>query len=202
MGDGAAAARKRGPKSALGPDPRERIHDAALACFEKQGIKATSMDDVANALGVSRPTVYYYFAGKDDLILEVVARQVQQVLDTTRRRLRGKGLDRIGQAAYLTVSESRANPYVRLLVDTDFSQLVPLFLESARVLEIITEFWTPLLNDAREHHGMRTDRSVDELIQWIMFNQFALVSNGAGFGLDDPGIRDWMFTFLIPSLRG
>ena len=202
MGEGAATARKRGPKSALGSDPRERIHDAALACFEARGIKATSMDDVATALGVSRPTVYYYFAGKDELILEVVARQVQTILDTTRRRLRGRGLERIGQAAYLTVSESRANPYVRLLVDADFAQLVPMFLESARVLEIVTDFWTPLLTEAQEQHGLRTDRSVDEMIQWIMFNQFALVSTGAGFGLDDDGIRDWMFAYLVPSLKG
>jgi AcrR family transcriptional regulator len=202
MGDAAVTARKRGPKSALGTDPRKRIHDAALACFEKQGIKATSMDDVAGALGVSRPTVYYYFASKDDLILEVVARQVQQILDTTRRRLRGKGLERIGQAAYLTVAESRANPYVRLLVDAEFSQLTPLFLESDRVLELLREFWTPLLTDAQEHHGLRTDRSVDEMIQWIMFNQFSLVASGAGFGLDDAGIRDWMFAYVIPSLRG
>jgi len=202
MGDGAVAARKRGPKSALGSDPRRRIHDAALACFEEQGIRATSMDDVAGALGVSRPTVYYYFASKDDLILEVVARQVQQILDSTRRRLRGKGLDRIGQAAYLTVAESRANPYVRLLVDADFGQLVPMFLESERVLEIVTAFWAPLLTDAQAHHGLRTDRSVDEMIQWIMFNQFALVASGAGFGLDNDRIRDWMFAYVIPSLRG
>ena len=202
MGEGAATARKRGPKSALGNDPRVRIHDAALACFERQGIKATSMDDVAGAVGVSRPTVYYYFASKDDLILEVVARQVQTILDTTRRRLRGKGLERIGQAAYLTVSESRANPYVRLLVDADFAQLVPMFLESARVLEIVTDFWTPLLTEAQEQHGLRTDRSIDEMVQWIMFNQFALVSTGAGFGLDDDGIRDWMFAYLVPSLKG
>lgn len=202
MGEAAGTARKRGPKSALGTDPRKRIHDAALACFEKQGIKATSMDDVAGALGVSRPTVYYYFASKDDLILEVVARQVQQILDTTKRRVRGKGMERIAQAAYVTVSESRANPYVRLLVDAEFSQLTPLFLESERVLELLREFWTPLLTDAQEHHGLRTDRSVDEMIQWIMFNQFALVATGAGFGLDDAGIRDWMSAYVVPSLRG
>lgn len=205
MGESTAAAptaRKRGPKSALGDDPRQRIHDVALACFERQGIRATSMDDIASALGVSRPTVYYYFAGKDDLILEVVARQVQQILDTTRRRLRGKGLDRVAHAAYLTVAESRANAYVRLLVDTDFSQLVPLFLESERVLGIVQAFWAPLLTDAQENHGLRTDRPVDEIIQWIMFLQFSLVAAGAGFGLGDAEIRDRISTFVIGGLRG
>lgn len=202
MGEAAATGRKRGPKSALGNDPRTRIHDAALALFERQGIKSTNMDDVASALGVSRPTVYYYFASKDDLILEVVARQVQQILDSTQRRLRGRGFDRLAHAAYLTVSESRANPYVRLLVDADFAQLTPMFLESERVLAIVIGFWTPLLADAQEHHGLRTDRPMEELIQWIMFSQFALVASGAGFGLDDAGIRDWASTYVIGALRG
>ncbi|MGQ0465921.1 MAG: TetR/AcrR family transcriptional regulator [Sporichthyaceae bacterium] len=194
-------ARKRGPKSALGDAPRERIHDAALALFEKQGIKATSMDDVAGALGVSRPTVYYYFAGKDDLVLEVVARQVQLMLDATRRRLRGKGLDRIGHAAYLTVAESLANPYVRLLVDADFSPLTPKFLESERVLAILSEFWTPLLVEAQCNHGLRTDRPVDEMIEWIMFVQFSMVASAAGFGMGDAEIRHRIETYLVPALR-
>jgi hypothetical protein len=127
---------------------------------------------------------------------------VQEILDSTRRRLRGKGLDRIAHAAYLTVAESRANPYVRLLVDADFAQLTPMFLENERVVRIVTDFWRPLLTDAQEHHGLRTDRSIDEMVQWIMFTQFALVSTGAGFGLDDDGIRDWMSTYVVPSLRG
>jgi len=59
-----------------------------------------------------------------------------------------------------------------------------------------------LLTDAQEHHGLRTDRSIDEMVQWIMFTQFALVANGTGFGLDDDGIRDWMFTYMIGALRG
>jgi AcrR family transcriptional regulator len=202
MGGGSATARKRGPKSALGNDPRTRIHDAALACFEERGVKATTMDDVAVALGVSRPTVYHYFAGKDDLVLEVVTRQVQQMLEITRRRLRGKGMERIGQAAYLTVVESRANPYVRLLVEAESGKLVPRFLATERVREIVTAFWAPLLTHAQSSHGLRTDRPVDEMIQWIMFNQLALVAGGAGFGLDDDGIRDWVFAYLIPSLRG
>ena len=202
MGEPGATTRRRGPKSALGDNPRDRIHDAALACFEKQGIKATSMDDIANALGVSRPTVYYYFASKDDLILEVVARQVEQILETTRRRVRGKGLDRVAHAAYLTVSESRANPYVRLLVDADFSQLTPLFLESERVLEILREFWTPLLTEGQERYGIRRDRSLDEMIEWIMFTQFSLVASGAGFGFSDEDIRERINAYLVPALRG
>ena len=36
------------------------------------GIRSVSMDDIANALGMSKKTIYQYFADKDDLVAAVV----------------------------------------------------------------------------------------------------------------------------------
>ena len=51
-------------------ETQERIVRAALDCFSAQGIKKTSMDDIAQAAGVTRVTVYRYFADKRDLVRE------------------------------------------------------------------------------------------------------------------------------------
>ncbi len=50
---------------------RERkiqISRAALAVFARYGLKRTSMADVAEEAGLSRPAIYQYFSGKDDLV--------------------------------------------------------------------------------------------------------------------------------------
>lgn len=47
--------------------PRE-ILDAARALFAKKGFEAARMDEVAAAIGVTKPAVYRYFPGKDRLI--------------------------------------------------------------------------------------------------------------------------------------
>lgn len=55
-------------------DSKEKIVLAALELFYSQGIKKTSMAEVAAHAGVTRMTVYRYFAGKRDLVREAVLR--------------------------------------------------------------------------------------------------------------------------------
>lgn len=61
---------------------RTEIVDAALDLFSAQGFDATSMEQVADAAGVSRRTIYRYFPTKDDLVFES-PRQWLEVLNKT-----------------------------------------------------------------------------------------------------------------------
>ncbi|WP_319530375.1 helix-turn-helix domain-containing protein [uncultured Cohaesibacter sp.] len=47
---------------------RERIIDAANRLFYQEGIRAVSVDAVAEKAGVTKKTLYYHFKSKDDLI--------------------------------------------------------------------------------------------------------------------------------------
>jgi AcrR family transcriptional regulator len=49
---------------------RAAIADAAVALFAERGFAETTMDDVAEAAGVSRRTAYRHFPSKDDLVFE------------------------------------------------------------------------------------------------------------------------------------
>jgi AcrR family transcriptional regulator len=50
-------------------EPTEiRIVGAALELFTTQGLRKTSVDEVANRAGVSRVTVYRYFADREELV--------------------------------------------------------------------------------------------------------------------------------------
>lgn len=40
---------------------REEIAQAAFALIRAQGVQSTSMTDIARALGMKRPTLYWYF---------------------------------------------------------------------------------------------------------------------------------------------
>ena len=56
--------RKQEPRSVH----RETITTAASALFEKKGITATSMDEIAKAAGYSKTTLYVYFENKEEII--------------------------------------------------------------------------------------------------------------------------------------
>src|SRR5690348_1047515 len=56
---------------------REEILDAARRVLVRNGIAATTLDAVAKEVGVTKTTLYYYFASKDALLLEVIFGTIQ-----------------------------------------------------------------------------------------------------------------------------
>lgn len=76
--------RKRLTREESRAQTRERLLDAALELFIKEGIDATSLEEVAETAGYSRGAFYSNFASKDELICEVVRREIhrgQQQMD-------------------------------------------------------------------------------------------------------------------------
>ena len=62
--------RKRMPRA----EREKQILAAAEEVFAERGFQATSMDEVAQLVGVSKPMLYEYFTSKEGLLLACVAR--------------------------------------------------------------------------------------------------------------------------------
>ena len=95
-------ARKR-PAATRGPVPRDgspwsvrhrrpRDHDtkrdavvrAAAQAFNARGYHNTSLDDIAAALGVTKPTIYYYVSNKEQLLFECFRAGLQRIRNAFR----------------------------------------------------------------------------------------------------------------------
>jgi AcrR family transcriptional regulator len=60
-------------------DPKERILIKSKELFMQFGIRSVSMDDIANNLGMSKKTLYQYYADKDELVDAVVEQHVSSI---------------------------------------------------------------------------------------------------------------------------
>jgi len=60
---------------------REAVLRTAVGLFNEKGFHATSLDDVAEALKVTKPTIYHYFSNKDEVLFECVRRGVESIRD-------------------------------------------------------------------------------------------------------------------------
>lgn len=49
-------------------DTKERIQAVALELFVTQGVEQTSLQQIADRLGVTKPALYYHFKSRDDLV--------------------------------------------------------------------------------------------------------------------------------------
>lgn len=59
---------------------RRTIAEAAIQLFEAKGFDATTMDEIAQAAKVSRPTVFNYFAHKTDILAALGQYMVDRLL--------------------------------------------------------------------------------------------------------------------------
>jgi AcrR family transcriptional regulator len=53
-------------------DTRERIREVALGLFIRQGFSRTTLQDIADQLGLTRAALYYHHPSKDHLIASLV----------------------------------------------------------------------------------------------------------------------------------
>lgn len=67
-----------------GGDKRERILTAAERIFARRGFFAAKVSDVAKEAGVADGTIYLYFKSKDDLLISLFERRMQQVNELLR----------------------------------------------------------------------------------------------------------------------
>ena len=62
---------------------RARLLETAFGVIQKQGIRKTTLDDIAAAAGMATTSMYYYFANKKELLRGVVVRLIDRTLEAT-----------------------------------------------------------------------------------------------------------------------
>ena len=67
---------------------RDAVVRAAAQAFNARGYHNTSLDDIAAALGVTKPTVYYYVSNKEQLLFECFRTGLQRIREAFREAQR------------------------------------------------------------------------------------------------------------------
>jgi len=63
------------------PVKREAVLSAAAALMRRKGYDGMSLAELAETLGVTKPTLYHYVGAKEDLFAEIVGRSQQMTID-------------------------------------------------------------------------------------------------------------------------
>ncbi|HSU74858.1 MAG TPA: helix-turn-helix domain-containing protein [Terrabacter sp.] len=71
---------------------RRRVIDAAVELFAEHGVRGTSLQMIADHLGVTKAAVYYQFHAKEDIVLAVLEEALEEM------------------GAFVTAAESESSP--------------------------------------------------------------------------------------------
>lgn len=76
---------------------RDAVLQAGAQLFNERGFRATSLDDIAARLHVSKPTLYYYVKNKDQILIECVRQGLQMTIEgiEASRAAGGKAIDQL-----------------------------------------------------------------------------------------------------------
>ena len=97
---------------------REELLLAAARLFAAHGFEATSMRDIARAVGMLAGSMYYHFASKEELVAACHARGVAQIVAAVSQAIEGVA-EPWGRLEAACVAHLEA-----LLGDTDFAAVV------------------------------------------------------------------------------
>lgn len=56
----------------MASDTKQRIQAAARELFARKGVQKTSLQEIADLLGITKPALYYHFASREDLVRSIV----------------------------------------------------------------------------------------------------------------------------------
>ena len=104
-----------------GQQRRAQLLDVARARFAQRGFDATSVEEIAEKAGVSKPVVYEHFGGKEGMYAVIVDREVQQLLDRITQALVGttpRELLEQAASAFLAYIESEPDGFTILVRDS------------------------------------------------------------------------------------
>jgi AcrR family transcriptional regulator len=126
-------------------DTTDRILAATFDRIATLGLARTTVEDVARAAGVSRQTVYRYFASKEALIGALVLREEDAFLQGARTAFAANDdlTDALEQGILFCLRFAREHPLLDRLLSTDSETLLPYLTTRgapviARAAEVLT----------------------------------------------------------------
>ena len=148
----------------VGENTKDGILQAALEIFATLGYKKTSMADISERAGVSRPTLYTYFKNKEAILFAVTDGIHKSVLIKVRAALE---LHDSLEVRLESAFREWTRPYIDILFGLQFGQelIGASNTVGAKVSANALERFTKLLSDCLKRHQTNGDIDLSKINQ-------------------------------------
>jgi AcrR family transcriptional regulator len=186
---------------------RTHLVDVAETCFERYGIRRTTMEDIAAEAKVSRPTLYRYFGDRDSLVRAIAERRAarfaermhtffEPYLTLTERLVEGLlYLGKVGRRdeffAGLISAEAVGEAH-RVLMDGG---------DDTAAIDFARQVWEPVLLAAKENGELPDGVTFPGVYKWLTAANILLIGWYEIDGEATPEHREMLEAFLLPAFR-
>lgn len=144
-------------------DTQGRIVDAAIRCVKRWGVDKVTLNDIAKEAGVTRPTVYSYFANRDAILQFALLQSAQSFAARLLKQVEKQdgAAERLLVAMEFALRHLPSEPYLALLSHAGLATLMnqhALSTEEGRTL--LRGLFRTILDDQ-----VSADSEVDEMAE-------------------------------------
>lgn len=151
-------------------DTRDRIQQIALELFAERGYESTSLREVADRLGITRPALYYHYKTKEDILVSVVEdliHSIDELIDWARTRPR-----------------------------TEDARVAVL----RRIADLLNSQWRPLIQFAQRNQRFLDTHPIGDQMQNRMLSMVSVLSDPDGTPVQQFQARLAVFAVIVGSV--
>lgn len=164
---------------------KAKITEQSLLLFEKKGFSNTSIQDIVEALNVTKGTFYYYFTSKEELLMEIHVDYINRLLERQMPILEDKHLackEKLHKTVHLLISDIQK-----------YGSSGRVFFREMRHLDEKNE---EIIREKREEFRLSIENIIKEGMNHGEFRN-NLQADMIAFGL--LGITNWSYQWYNPA---
>jgi AcrR family transcriptional regulator len=148
---------------------RLAVMRAAERCIQRHGIRKTTMDDIAREAGISRPSIYRFFADREELLVALTEEHSRALTAKVHKFLARQASfeDALVEGLLYLADHGNRDPFTRFLVASEESDFAMRIGTTDTAAALTGEFWDPILDAAERNGEMRTGLDRRQLHVWL-----------------------------------
>ncbi|CAH0992077.1 hypothetical protein SIN8267_02192 [Sinobacterium norvegicum] len=190
-------------KTKKSTDTLNRIIDAAIACYQRDGLQQTNLEGVAKYSGISRATVYRHANNKRQLLDRVIERESQQSLIELRKTLAGQSsLHGVVTESIIFIMQRRHHyPMQALLFGDESGNQQQGNLNPHELYQTTYQSLQHNYDQAKANGEVADNLSLEILSDWVSRLMHSLVSYPGEYGTDEAKLRHYLRVVVSPVLE-
>lgn len=186
-----------------GLETRARILKSAGAMMSRFGLSKLTLEDVARAAGVTRQSIYRYFSGKDDLIIELFVAEMEQthypaLCDVAKGKPSAEVLVRL----FLKEVELARGYYLYddLLAPGAVARMAELTFGAEKFAAACEGLWVPILERFEAAGVVRPGLDHRAIVRWLIYQEFWLVTHPGVLSDDAKTLEMYVRECIVAAL--
>ena len=149
---------------------RHTIMEAAAQSFETKGFQATTLDDIAQAAGVARRTIYLHFASKKDILIAACIEQAHMFLEEVKNNVpHNHDFPSFVTECLIYVIENSPNSKLFMLKASEGTDIDPiaLYFSNQEFIQGWVNFFQEPYMKAADCNQINPDMQLVKLVNWF-----------------------------------